>query len=339
MDSISIRKLCIVGAGAIGGLIAARLAARGHDVSVIARGPNLAAIRDNGGMTLIEEDGTELFGPMRASDNAAELGAQDVVFLALKSHQVRAVLDTLPKLLARDTVIVTMQNGIPFWYFHGHGGAFEGRPVDSVDPEGTVLRSIGVERVIGSIVYPAAQLAQPGVIEHIEGNRFSLGEPDGSDSGRLQALSGLLGDAGFKAPVTSDIRAEIWLKLWGNLIFNPLSALTHATLEEICRYPLTRDLARAAMAEAQQVGEQLGVRFRIGLERRIAGAEAVGAHKTSMLQDVEAGRELELDALVGAVVELGRITGVPTPHIDAIYASAKLLDKTLRDRNGRLTLA
>lgn len=332
-------RIGVVGAGAIGGLVAVRLAMSGLPVSVIVRGANLAAVRAQGGMTLIETDGAECFGPMRASDTAADLGKQDVIFLALKSHQVHGALHHIRHLVDTDTVIVTMQNGIPFWYFHKHGGAYEGRFVDAVDPAGATFQSIGVDRVIGSIVYPAAHIVRPGVIEHIEGNRFSLGEPDNTRSERVQLISSALSAAGFKAPVSADIRAEIWLKLWGNLIFNPLSALTHATLEEICRFPLTRDLARAAMTEAQNVAERLGVAFKIGIDRRIAGAEAVGAHKTSMLQDVEAGRELELEALVGAVLELGKLVDVPVTHIEAIYAATKLLNHVLQENKSRLSLA
>jgi 2-dehydropantoate 2-reductase len=231
-----------------------------------------------------------------------------------------------------------MQNGIPFWYFHRHGGEYEGRTVESVDPGGELIAALGAVRIIGSIVYPASELIAPGVVRHIEGNRFTLGEPDGSDSERIRAIAGAMRDAGFKAPISNDIRSEIWLKLWGNVIFNPVSALTHATLEDICRFPFTRELAAKVMAEAQAIGEKLGVKFKVSIDKRIAGAEAIGAHKTSMLQDVEAGRALELDALVGSVVEMGRITGLPTPHIDAVYACAKLLDKTLQDAKGRLQL-
>ncbi len=331
-------KICIVGAGAIGGMIAARLAHVGHEVTVIVRGANLEAVRRNGGMKLIWEDGTEILGPVRATDNPAEAGTQDCVILALKAHQLRPLLGQLPALLAEHTSIVTMQNGIPFWYFHRHGGEYEGRTVESVDPGGELIAALGAARIIGSIVYPASELVAPGVVRHIEGNRFTLGEPDGSDSERIRAIAGAMRDAGFKAPISNDIRSEIWLKLWGNVIFNPVSALTHATLEDICRYPLTRDLAAKVMAEAQAIGEKLGVKFKVSIDKRIAGAEAIGAHKTSMLQDVESGRALELDALVGSVVEMGRITGLATPHIDAVYACAKLLDKTLQDAKGRLQL-
>ena len=329
-------KICVVGAGAIGGMIAARLAETGHEVTAICRGANLAAIRKQGGLRLIWEDGTEYFGKLRATDSTAEAGPQDYVILAVKAHQVAPLLDGLPALCDARTSIVTMQNGIPFWYFHRHGGAFEGRNVEAVDPGGAIARSIPIERIIGSVVYPASELTEPGVIRHIEGNRFTLGEPDHSESERVAVLAEALREAGYKAPVTTDIRSEIWLKLWGNLTFNPISALTHATLEELCTYPPTRALAVEIMTEAQAIGEKLGVTFRVPIERRIAGAQAVGRHKTSMLQDVGAGRALELDALVGAVLELGRLTGTPTPHIDTLYACTKLLDKMLQDYSGRL---
>ncbi len=331
-------KICIVGAGAIGGMIAVRLARIGHEVTAIVRGANLEAVRRQGGMKLIGEDGTETFGALAATDNPAEAGPQDHVILALKAHQLTPLLGSLPALFAAHTSVITMQNGIPFWYFHRHGGEYEGRTVESVDPGGALIRAIGAERIIGAIVYPASELVESGVIRHIEGNRFTLGEPDGIDSPRVREIASAMRDAGFKAPVTADIRGEIWLKLWGNVVFNPVSALTHATLEDICRYPLTRELAGRVMAEAQAIGEKLGVRFKVSIEKRIAGAESVGAHKTSMLQDVEAGRAMELEALVGAVIEMGRITGLPTPHIDAVYACAKLLDQTLQARKGRLTL-
>jgi 2-dehydropantoate 2-reductase len=240
--------------------------------------------------------------------------------------------------MSDDTTIVTMQNGIPWWYFHKHGGEFDGRPVASADPDGAIARHIDSDRIVGSVVYPAATLVSPGVVQVVEGKRFTLGELDGSESARVQALSATLGRAGFKAPVTSDIRGEIWLKIWGNLSFNPISALSHATLVDLLRFPLTRELSIAMMREAEAIANTLGVRFRVGIDKRIAGAEKVGAHKTSMLQDVEAGKPIELDALVGAVVELGRLTGTPTPHIDAVYACASLLAKTLVDQNGHLRI-
>ena len=330
-------RICIVGAGAIGGLLAARLAHAGEQVSVIARGAHLKAIEANG-LTLIEEDGSRLTTRVRAMQNMADAGPQDVVILGVKAHQVGAVLDELPSLFTPGTMVLTAQNGIPWWYFHKMQGPFEGRVVEAVDPGGRIAAELPASRVIATVVYPASEIVEPGVIKLIEGNRFSLAEIDGQKSERVTALSDVLTVAGFKAPVVSDIRAEIWTKLWGNMSFNPISALTHATLGSICRFPLTRKLAADMMREAQSVGEALGVRFRIPIEKRIAGAEAVGEHKTSMLQDVEAGRFIELEALMGSVVELGEVTGVATPTISAIYACAKLLAETLALEQGRLRI-
>jgi 2-dehydropantoate 2-reductase len=332
-------KIAIVGAGAIGGYLGARLSAAGEDVTFIARGANLAAIRA-AGLRLIDEHGTETRTiNARAVEKAAEAGPHDAVLLTVKAHQVAPIAAELQHLCHRDTVIVTMQNGIPFWYFHKHGGPLEGTPVRSADPDGSIGRAIDPARIIGSVVYPAANLVEPGVVQVVEGNRFTLGEPDGSATPRIEALSAGLTAAGFKAPVIADIRSEIWLKLWGNLSFNPISALTHATLEDICRFPLTRELATQMMTEAQTIAGKLGVTFRVSIERRIAGAEKVGAHKTSMLQDIEHGRPIELEALVGAVVELGELTHTPTPAIRAVYACASLLAKTLQQVHGRLAVA
>ena len=328
-------RICVVGAGAIGGFMAVKLAAAGADVSVVVRGANLAAVRASG-MKLIAGDGAESVQRLQASDRLAELGPQDAIILGMKAHQVAAVADDVAAALGPDTTVVTTQNGIPWWYFHGHGGPYEGRQLESVDPGGVIGSRIPAQRVIGCIVYPACEIAAPGVIRHIEGNRFPLGEPDGADTPRVRALADLFRTAGFKTPVLDDIRSEIWLKLWGNLSFNPISALTHATLAEICRFPPTRALAAAMMSVAQAVGEKLGVRFKVSLEKRIAGAEAVGEHKTSMLQDVESGRPIELQALVGAVLELGRITEVPTPTIANVHALAALLAATLQRQKGRL---
>jgi 2-dehydropantoate 2-reductase len=227
-----------------------------------------------------------------------------------------------------------MQNGIPYWYFHKHGGELEGSRMESVDPTGLICEKIPAQRVIGCVVYPASKLVAPGVVKHIEGDRFPVGELDGSTSDRVTRVSECFTRAGFKAPVLDNVRAEIWLKLWGNLTFNPISALTHSTLVDICQNPLTRELAAAMMTEAQTIANKLGITFRVPLEKRIAGAEKVGKHKTSMLQDFEAGREPEIEALVGSVVELGRLTHTPTPHIDAVYALAKLLAKTLAEERG-----
>jgi len=328
-------KICIVGAGAIGGYLGARLALAGEAVTFIARNRNLDAINARG-FRLIEEDGREQTAAVRAVQRMADAGPQDAVLLTVKAHQVADLLPGLRALFGPQTAVVTMINGVPWWYFHQLAGPYEGRQLDSVDPGGRIAAAIEPERVIGAVVYPAAELVEPGVVRVIEGNRFTLGEPDGTRSPRVEALAHSLMKAGFKAPVSRDIRAEIWVKLWGNLSFNPISALTHATLQDICRFAPTRALAAAMMAEAQAVGQALGVPFKISLEQRIAGAEAVGAHKTSMLQDVENGRALELQALVGAVIELGRITGVATPTIDAVHAMVALLGQTLAAQHGRL---
>jgi 2-dehydropantoate 2-reductase len=331
-------RFAVVGAGAIGGYLGARLSAAGHAVTFIARNRNLAAIRAQGFRLLLEDGSTLHAHDVRAVERHADAGEQDAVLLTVKAHQVRDLLPELRALFGPDTVVVTMTNGVPWWYFHRLAGPHEGRRLQSLDPDGVLAAQIEPERIVGSVVYPAAELVEPGVVRVIEGNRFTLGEPDGSRSARIEALSLALMGAGFKAPVSRDIRSEIWVKLWGNVVFNPLSALTHATLEEICRFPATRALAVAMMAEAKAVAEALGVRFKISLEQRLAGAEAVGAHKTSMLQDVEHGRVLELDALVGAVVELARLTGTPTPHIDAVHAATALLARNLHAHRARLAL-
>jgi 2-dehydropantoate 2-reductase len=330
-------KFAVIGAGAIGGYLGCRLALAREDVTFIARGANLESITRNG-FKLIEEDGREVVAAnvqARAIDKA---GAFDVILLAVKAQQVSLLAEDIPRLFNPGAVIVTLQNGIPWWFFHRLPGPYEGHQVKAADPDGIIGAHIPSERVVGAVVYPAAELLAPGVVKVVEGNRFTLGEPDGSKSDRARAVSEALTGAGFKALVSTDIRAEIWLKLWGNLAFNPISALTHATLVDICQFPPTRALAAAMMAEAQAVAEQLGVHVRISIDKRISGAEAVGAHKTSMLQDVEAGRPLELEVLVGSVVELARLTGTPTPSIDAVYACASLLAKTLRDAAGRLAV-
>ncbi len=324
-------KICVVGAGSIGGYVGVKLALAGEDVTLVARGANLEAIRARG-MRLTMSDGTEYIAPgIKATASLAEAGPQEVVILAMKAHQVAPVATDLHRLLHAETVIVPMQNGIPWWYFQRHGGPFEGRRVAAVDPDGAIMGAIDPARIVGCVVYPACELAAPGVVRHIEGDRFPLGELDGAESPRVTRLAGTFVRAGLKAPVLARIRDEIWLKLWGNLTFNPISALTHSTLVDICRFPPARELAQAMMREAEAVANKLGVAFRVTLDKRIAGAEKVGKHKTSMLQDVEAGRDPEIDALVGAVIELGQLTGVPTPHIDTAYALVKLLGRTMQE--------
>ena len=331
-------KIAVIGAGAIGGLVGARLALSGASVTFIVRGANLAAIRDSGFTLISSEDERQVVRDVRATDDYGQAGQQDIVILAMKAHQVEAVADHVPALFGPHTVVVTMQNGIPYWYFHRHGGTLEGTTVRSVDPNGVVAAGIPAQRVVGCVVYPASELVAPGVVRHIEGERFPVGELDGSLSERVVRVADCLTRAGFKAPVLDDIRAEIWLKLWGNLTFNPISSLSHSTLADICQYPPSRELAAAMMREAQAVAGKLGIEFRVSLEKRIAGAEKVGRHKTSMLQDVEAGRAPEIDALVGAVVELARLTGTATPHIDTVYSLVRLLARTMRDQRGQVRL-
>ncbi len=315
-------KICIFGAGAIGGYMGAKLAAAGADVSLVARGPHLRAMQERG-LTLIEE-GERRTVAVRAAEDPAALGVQDYVVVTLKAHSVPPVVARMQPLIGPETTIVSGVNGVPWWYFHKIGGPLEGTRLQSVDPGDAQWRGFGPDRVLGCVVYPAAEVEEPGVIRHIEGNRFSLGEPDGSKSDRAERLSAALTAAGLKAPVRPRIRDEIWVKLWGNLSFNPISALTHATLDVLCTDPGTRGVARAMMLEAQTIAEALGVRFPIDVDRRIEGGAAVGAHRTSMLQDLDAGRPMEIDALVGAVQELGRLTGTATPTIDTVLALVRL---------------
>ena len=331
-------RYTIVGAGAIGGYLGAKLALAGEEVTFIARNRNLAAINARGMALHLPDGTTEQAKNVRAVQDAAEAGPQDVVLLTTKAHQLLDLVPGMQALFGPETLVVSMVNGIPWWYFQKLGGAYDARQLRSVDPDGALGAGIDVSRIIGGIVYPAAELLEPGVVKVIEGNRFTLGELYNQRSPRIEALSKSMMAAGFKAPVSRDIRSEIWVKLWGNLTFNPVSALSHATLEDICTYPLTRALAQSMMEEAQRVGEKLGVTFKVSVDQRIAGAQAVGAHKTSMLQDVEQGRALELEALLGSVVELARITDSPTPTLDAIYAVTSLLSHTLTQQGGKLAV-
>lgn len=309
-------KICIYGAGAIGGYLGAKLAMADASVGLIARGPHLAAMRERG-LTLVE-DGARHTVAVQAVEDPAELGPQDYVIVTLKAHSVPAVVPAMQPLLGPQTTVVMGVNGVPWWYFHGLPGEFENRRLATVDPGDVQWNGIGPQRVLGCVVYPAAEVSSPGVVTHIEGNRFSLGEPDGSRSERAQRLADALTAVGLKAPVRPKIRDEIWVKLWGNLSFNPISALTHATLDTLCTDADTRPIARAMMLEAQAIAERLGVRFPIDVDKRLDGGAAVGAHKTSMLQDLERGRPMEIDALVTAVQEMGRLVGVPTPTIDIV---------------------
>ena len=324
-------KICIFGVGAIGSYLGAKLAKLPRSevqVTLIARGEKLEALQNNG--LKLEENGTsETIDNFFATDDVNAVEPQDVIFVTVKAQSVPKVAPSLPALSGSETMVVMAQNGIPWWYFRKMDGEYEDRQIRSVDPDGTIESNVPVKQVIGCVVYPATELVAPGVVRHIEGNRFSLGELDGTKSDRLKKLSQVLQQAGLKAPIRRQIRSELWIKLWGNMAFNPISALSGATLESICEYPLTRELARNMMLEAKEIGEKLGAKFGISLEQRIEGAKEVGAHKTSMLQDIEAGRLTEIDALVGAVIELGELTDTPTPHLSSIYASVKLLEQTV----------
>ncbi len=314
-------RIAIYGAGAIGGYLGAKLATTDAEVSLIARGPHLEAIRTNG-LTLIEDGKRQTF-ELTATDDTSELGRQDLVFVTLKAHSIPAGVEPLRCLLGPDTAVVFAVNGAPWWYFHGLDGPYSGHRLETVDPGGVIWSGIGPQRAIGCVIYPAAEVTEPGVVSHRSGDRFSLGEPTGERSERVEALSRLLIAAGLKAPIRPRIRDEIWVKLWGNASFNPVSALTGATLAEIGRDPDTRTLIGRLMAEIQAVGEALDVRFKVDIDKRIDGAVAVGEHKTSMLQDLEKGRPMEIDALIGAVQELGVLVGEPTPTLDTVLALVK----------------
>jgi len=312
-------RICIFGAGAIGGLLGARLAAKGDaEVTFVARGPHLAAMQADG--VRLRSGGEEIVARPRCVADARDAGPQDYVVVTLKAHSLPAAAPAMQPLLGPETAIVSAVNGIPWWYFYRSGGEFEGRRVASVDPDGRLWELLHPSRAIGCIVYPAAEVPEPGVIEHVFGDRFTLGEPDGSRSPRAGALSEALIAAGFKAPVRPRIRDEIWVKLWGNLAFNPISALTTATLDALLADPGQRGVARTMMLEAQVVAERLGIRFAIDVEKRIQGAAEVGGHRTSMLQDLERGRPMEIDALLGVVVELAELVGADVPTCRTVLA-------------------
>ena len=311
-------KLAIFGAGAIGGYLAVKLHQAGAGVTVIARGPHLAAMRANG-LTL-KSEGETVTVRLPCTDKAEDAGPQDYVIVTLKANGLPSAAPEIAKLMGPETALVTGINGIPYWYFYGLEGPWRDRAVESVDPSGKLWQILPPRQAIGSIVYPAAEVIEPGVIEHTYGNRFTLGEPDGSKSARVEALSQLFVKAGLKAPVRTNIRDEIWVKLWGNLAFNPLSALTASTLDRLAFRADLRAVARAMMEEAQIIAEALGVNFAVGIDKRIDGAGEVGPHKTSMLQDLERGRPMEIDALLGAVVELAELTQKPAPLCQAVLA-------------------
>ena len=310
-------KICIYGAGAIGGYLGVQLALAGEDVTLIARGPHLEAMQKVGLKLLI--DGEERVVHPACTSDPSEAGPQDYVIVTLKAHSAPAVVTPMQALLGPETAVVTTMNGVPWWYFYRVEGEWTNHRLESVDPGGVQWDGIGPERAIGCVVYPATEVVQPGVIRHIDGNRFALGEPSGEKSERVQGLAGALISAGFRSPIRR-IRDEIWMKLWGNLCFNPISALTLETLDVVATQAGTRGVSRAMMLEAQAIGEKLGVRFSVDVEKRMDGAAAIGAHRTSMLQDLERGRPMEIDALVTVVQEMGRLVEVATPTIDVVLA-------------------
>lgn len=332
-------KICVIGAGAIGGLLGGKLALADENVIFIEKDPAQRDAINRDGLKLLMHDGKEFVArKVRATSDFGSPGPQDLVIIAVKAQQIPSIAPELPKLYGADTMVMTLQNGLPWWYFKRHGGPFDSRRLASVDPDGIIDANVPPERIIGCVVFPAASVVAPGVIRHEEGDRFSVGELDGSKSARLQAVYDLIVKSELKSYMLDNVRAEIWLKAWGNLSFNPISALTHEGMEGIARYPLTRDLSVRMMEEAQAVAGKLGITFRHTIEKRIEGAEAVGPHKTSMLQDVEAGHAIEIDALVGSIVELARLTGTPSPHIDAVYACTKLLDKVMSAQHAAVVL-
>jgi 2-dehydropantoate 2-reductase len=323
--------VCIVGAGAIGGLLGVRLAVSGQEVSVLARGETLAAIRSSG-LKLVEPDGSVVVAAdLEASDDLAHLGPQDVVVLALKAHQITEIAQDLPLLYHDDTIVIPVQNGVPWWFFQKFPGPFDGRRLLTLDPDGILEQHIGAERIVASIAYPAVQREVPGTVRLVDGDRFPVAELDGQRSVRVARVAQVLTEAGLTSRVLTDIRSHLMVKAWGNLAFNPISALTGGTLGEICRFPPTRALATQMMVEASRVAEKLGLRLRLSVEQRIEGAQKVGDHKTSMLQDVEAGRELEVQPLIGSFIELGRLTETPMPATETVHGLVSLLRSRLME--------
>lgn len=319
-------KFAIVGAGAIGAFAGALLAKSGEDVTLIARGPHLRAMQERG--VRVRGEMGEFEAHPVATDDTATVGEVDVVLLTLKAHSLPPMAPRLAPLIGPRTSVISAQNGIPWWYFYRHGGSWEGTQLASVDPGGVITQNIDSARVIGCIVYPSTSIIEPGVIEHTEGNRFAIGEPDGSKSDRCREIADVFIKAGLRCPIRTDIRHDMWVKLMGNVAYNPISALTRATLIEIVQCPETRELAAAIMREAESVAQKLGIDLGVSIEQRLAGAEKVGHHKTSMLQDIEAGKPTELEAIVGAVVELGEKLGIDLPNTKSVYACVKLLESS-----------
>jgi len=316
-------KFTIVGAGAIGAFVGAMLAKSGEDVTLIARGAQLRAMQEHG--VRVRGEIGNFDARVSATDDPTTAGPVDVVLLTLKAHSLPAMAPRLAPLIAPETCVVSMQNGIPWWYFYRHGGEWEGTQLEAVDPGGEIAKNIDPARVIGCVVYPSASISEPGIIEHIEGTRFAIGEPDGSKSERCRKIADAFIKAGLRCPIRTNIRHDMWVKLMGNVAYNPISALTRATLIEIVQCAETRQLAAAIMKEAESVAQRLGIELGVSIEQRLDGAEKVGHHKTSMLQDLESGRPMELETIVGAVVELGDRMRLPLPCTKAVYACVKLL--------------
>ena len=316
-------RVAVLGAGAIGAFVGACLQRGGTETHLIARGENLEAIRRHG-VTVRDAERTWSI-EVPATDDPRQIGVVDCVILGLKAYSYADAGGLLAPLLANSTSVVPAQNGVPWWYFHRHGGSYDGRRIETVDPGGAVSAVIAPERVIGCVVYPAAVLESPGVVHHVEGRRFAIGEPSGEETERCLALSAAMGAGGLRCPIDRHIREQIWIKLMGNAVFNPLSVLTKATMSEICRFPPTRELAAAVMEEVVSVANALGCEVPVSIERRLAGAERVGEHRTSMLQDLEAGKRLELDAMLGAIIELADLTSVAVPRLRTVHASVSLL--------------
>lgn len=328
-------KFAVVGAGAIGAYVGASLARGGADVTLIARGAHLEAMRRDG--VRVESPRGDFSVRLSATDDVRAVGPVDSVILAVKAHQICPLLADLDALFRDDTTVIAMQNGIPWWYFANHGGPHNGYTLRTVDPDGRIAQAIDNSRVIGCVLYSSTEIVRPGVIRHIEGTRYSLGEPARGTSARVQRLSEAFIAGGLKAPVEHDIRVDVWLKILGNAAFNPISALTRATIVDIADDEYVQALVVDIMREAEAVAKALGITIPISVEKRLDGARRVGDHKTSMLQDIEAGKALELDALVGSVIEIGTLLGVPTPATRCVYGLTRLLDRTLQ--NSRLALA
>jgi 2-dehydropantoate 2-reductase len=325
-------RFLIAGAGAIGATIGARLARDGQDVVLFARGPHYRAMKENGVRVVGAAEGAEDFvAHPEVTDDLSKAGTADVVFLGVKAHSLSELAPKLKAVKGPSTVFVSTQNGIPWWYFQKHGGELEGTHLERVDPGRVIASSIDSDRVIASIVYFSSEISSPGVVKLIDGNRITLGEPDGSRSERIRAIADALVHAGLRAPITTRIRQEIWVKILGNISFNPISALTGATLVQMIRNPDVCAVVRNMMREASAVASKIGMELPVTIDQRIAGAEKVGEHKTSMLQDLEAGRPLEIEAIAGAVIELAELLHVEMPHTRTVYAAVKLLDELRRN--------